>query len=103
MASSKLTQTTGWRSVCSNPGFCQFAFASAIVFGGALRGAGDTMAVMLITMVTMLVVRFGGVMVLAHYRQPLPVIWLLLASDLTIRGIIIYGRFLHGGWKKIRV
>ena len=84
-------------------GFCQFAFASAIVFGGALRGAGDTLAVMLITMVTMLVIRFGGVMVLAHYRQPLPVIWVLLASDLTIRGIIIYGRFLHGGWKKIRV
>lgn len=84
-------------------GFCQLGFAAAIVFGGALRGAGDTFAVMLITMATMLTVRFGGVLILAHFHQPLPVIWILLATDLFIRGILIYGRFLHGGWKKIKV
>jgi Na+-driven multidrug efflux pump len=84
-------------------GFCQTGFAAAIVFGGALRGAGDTLAVMIITMVAMLTIRFGGVLLLAHFKQPLPVIWMLLATDLFIRGILIYGRFLHGGWKKIKV
>jgi len=61
------------------------------------------MAVMLISMVTILTVRFGGVLVLAHFKQPLPVLWMLLATDLFIRGVLIYARFLHGGWKKIKV
>ncbi|HEV2295170.1 MAG TPA: MATE family efflux transporter [Tepidisphaeraceae bacterium] len=84
-------------------GFCQAGFAAAIIFGGALRGAGDTFAVMLITMVSILTLRLGGVWLLGYYRQPLAVIWILLACDLFIRGLLVYGRFLHGGWKRIRV
>jgi len=84
-------------------GFCQISFAAAIVFGGALRGAGDTLAVMLITLGSILVLRLGGVWVAGQLHQPLPVIWILLASDLFLRGILIYGRFLHGGWKRIKV
>jgi Na+-driven multidrug efflux pump len=84
-------------------GFCQSGFAAAIVFGGALRGAGDTISVMLITMVTILAIRLGGSYVAFQMHQPLPVIWILLASDLFIRGALIYGRFVHGGWKKIKV
>jgi Na+-driven multidrug efflux pump len=84
-------------------GFCQAGFAAAIVFGGALRGAGDTLAVMLITTVTILLFRFGGVTVLGKLQQPLWVIWIVLATDLFIRGGIVYARFLHGGWKRIKV
>jgi putative MATE family efflux protein len=84
-------------------GFCQVGFAAAIVFGGALRGAGDTLAVMLITVITILLLRFGGVWVLGRLGQPLPVIWMVLATDLFVRGVLIYARFLHGGWKKIKV
>ena len=84
-------------------GFCQAGFAAAIIFGGALRGAGDTFAVMLITMVSILTLRLGGVWLLGYYRQPLPVIWMLLAADLFVRGALVYGRFLHGGWKRIKV
>jgi Na+-driven multidrug efflux pump len=84
-------------------GFCQAGFAAAIVFGGALRGAGDTFAVMLITMVSILTLRLGGVWILGYFHQPLPMIWMLLATDLFIRGCLIYGRFLHGGWKCIKV
>ena len=84
-------------------GFCQSGFAAAIVFGGALRGAGDTFAVMLITMVSILTLRLGGVWLLGQYHQPLPVIWVVLAIDLFVRGALIYGRFASGGWKRIKV
>src|SRR6185295_1656623 len=53
-------------------GFCQVSFAAAIVFGGALRGAGDTLAVMLITLGSILVLRLGGVWVAGQLLQPLP-------------------------------
>jgi putative MATE family efflux protein len=84
-------------------GFCQFGFAAAIIFGGALRGAGDTLGVMLISTVSILGVRLGGVYVAGHFHQPLPVIWIILASDLFIRGALIYARFATGRWKQIRV
>jgi putative MATE family efflux protein len=84
-------------------GFCQAGFAAAIIFGGALRGAGDTFVVMLITTVTILLLRGGGVWVLGRLHQPLWVIWIVLAADLFVRGVMVYGRFLHGGWKRIKV
>jgi putative MATE family efflux protein len=85
-------------------GFCQCGFAAAIIFGGALRGAGDTLAVMLISLVSVTIIRFGGVAVVGGYlHKPLPVIWIVLATDLFVRGVLIYGRFLHGGWKRIEV
>ena len=84
-------------------GFCQIGFAAAIIFGGALRGAGDTFAVMLISAASVLTVRLGGVWLMARMNQPLPVIWIVLAADLFVRGLLIYARFLHGGWKQVRV
>jgi putative MATE family efflux protein len=84
-------------------GFCQVSFAAAIVFGGALRGAGDTMSVLLITLGSILILRLGGVWVAGYFHKPLPFIWILLATDLFVRGVLIYGRFLHGGWKRIKV
>jgi putative MATE family efflux protein len=84
-------------------GFCQVGFAAAIVFGGALRGAGDTLAVLLITTSSIFALRFGGVWIAGQLHKPLPFIWILLATDLFVRGVLIYGRFLHGGWKRIKV
>src|SRR5439155_10958905 len=42
-------------------GFIQCGFAAAIVFAGALRGAGDTLSVMIMTLISVLVLRLGGV------------------------------------------
>jgi Na+-driven multidrug efflux pump len=33
----------------------------------------------------------------------LPAIWLVLSAELFTRGVLVYLRFLHGGWKKMRV
>ena len=84
-------------------GFCQAGFAAAIVFGGALRGAGDTFAFMMITIVSILTLRLGAVWVLDYFHQPLTMIWIALAVDLTVRGVLVYARFLHGGWRHVRV
>jgi putative MATE family efflux protein len=85
-------------------GFIQSFFAAAIVFGGALRGAGDTMAVMFINLASILLIRFLGVMIVGFYlRLGLGAIWLILCTDLLCRGALMYLRFLHGGWRTVQV
>ena len=65
--------------------------------------AGDAVSVMILTTVSILLLRGGGVFVLGRYNAPLWAIWIVLATDLFVRGLLIYGRFLQGGWKKIKV
>jgi putative MATE family efflux protein len=85
-------------------GFIQFAFAAAAVFGGALRGAGDTMAVMLINMTSVIAVRFAGVLIVGLWLDlGLVWIWVVLSGELLIRGLLMYGRWVHGGWRRIQV
>jgi putative MATE family efflux protein len=85
-------------------GFCQSAFAAAMIFGGALRGAGDTYRHMFLQLFSIVLFRFGGVMIVALvFHRGLTVIWIVLASELAIRGSLMFGRFLHGGWKRIEV
>jgi Na+-driven multidrug efflux pump len=85
-------------------GFIQAGFAASIVFSGALRGAGDTMAVMMINLASTIFVRLLGVLVVAHvFHGTLAAIWVVLSLELLTRGVLIYWRFLHGGWRYIRV
>ncbi len=85
-------------------GFIQSGFAAALIFGGALRGAGDTLVVMLLLVVNMFLLRLLGVfLVVRVFKLDLAAVWVVLAGELFIRGIVLYGRFLHGGWKKIKV
>src|SRR4051795_1439839 len=44
-------------------GFIQSGFAASMIFSGALRGAGDTVAVMAINLLSTLVLRLAGVLV----------------------------------------
>jgi putative MATE family efflux protein len=85
-------------------GFIQCSFGSYAVFGGALRGAGDTFVVMLGCLVSVLFVRLLGVIIIgAILHKSLAAIWVLLASELFLRGLLAYARFLHGGWKRVKV
>ena len=46
----------------------------------------------------------GGVLVVGWWlHMGLAAIWVVLAAELFVRGALIYGRFLHGGWKKVEV
>jgi Na+-driven multidrug efflux pump len=85
-------------------GFCQFGFAAYMIFGGALRGAGDTMAVMLLNLSSTIFIRLLiGIIVGLWLNMGLAALWMVLAAELMVRGSLIYARFLHGGWKRIEV
>jgi len=85
-------------------GFVQAGFAAGIIFGGSLRGAGDTLSVMIINLSSLLCVRLVGVVVLVKvFNAGLAAVWLLLSVELMLRGIAMFVRFRHGGWKKVKV
>jgi Na+-driven multidrug efflux pump len=85
-------------------GFIQCGFASYIIFSGALRGAGDTMWVMIMSLISVLVLRLGGVLIVGLWlKMGLAAIWVVLAGELFIRGALIFARFVQGGWKHVQV
>ena len=85
-------------------GFIQCGFAAAAIFGGALRGAGDTMAVMLLNLASTLGLRLVGVLVVAYWlRGGLQGIWIVLSCELFLRGLVMFARFQHGGWHHAKV
>ncbi|MFI5379243.1 MAG: MATE family efflux transporter [Tepidisphaerales bacterium] len=84
--------------------FCQPGFAAAIIFSGALRGAGDTLMVMVLNLISIFAIRLAGVLIVAHgLGLGLAAIWIVLAAELFIRGVLLYARFLQGGWVKVKV
>lgn len=84
--------------------FCQPGFAAAIIYSGALRGAGDTMMVMVLNLISIFAVRLAGVLFVAWVLHlGLAAIWIVLCVELLVRGLLMYGRFLHGGWAKVKV
>lgn len=84
-------------------GFIQAPFAAAIVFGSALRGAGDTTSVMLLNLASILIVRCGAVWVLSHFNPTLHAVWMILCGELCLRGGMLYLRFASGRWRHTRV
>ncbi len=85
-------------------GMIQTGFAAAIVFGGALRGAGDTLRVMVINLASILGIRLLGVLIVGLWlRLGLAAIWIVLASELFFRGLLMLGRFCLGAWDRIEV
>jgi len=85
-------------------GFIQAGFAANLIFGGALRGAGDTLVTMCINLCPIIAIRFVGVIIVGiWFHLGLAAVWMVLAGELFLRGVLIFGRFLQGGWKKIAV
>ena len=85
-------------------GFIQSGFAAYVIFSGALRGAGDTLAVMIFSLVTVIGIRFVGVMIVGSWlHKGLTAIWIVLAGELFLRGLLAFARFRQGGWKHAEV
>lgn len=85
-------------------GFIQAGFAASMIFSGALRGAGDTMVVMAINLFSTIVIRLAGALFVVFYlKMGLPAVWVILAGELFLRGIMAWARFEQGGWKHLEV
>lgn len=74
------------------------------VLAGALRGAGDTRVVALITLLTVLVLRtslaylFINVLSLGIYGA-----WIAIGVDQTVRSLLVTWRYYSGKWKHVKV
>jgi putative MATE family efflux protein len=85
-------------------GIIQAGFAAALIFGGALRGAGDTFTAMTVSLTTVIGLRFTGVIIVGYWlRMGLAAVWCVLCAELFIRGLLMYLRFASGKWKQLQI
>jgi putative MATE family efflux protein len=99
--------------------FGQLPQALLMVFSGALRGAGDTRYTLFATFIGYLGVRLPLAYALAWstvefhlggWQLAIPAVglgirgaWYAMLADMTVRSLLIAGRFIQGGWKRIQV
>ena len=98
------------RSCCAGPGLLRTAgcvqvfFATAIVLGQAMHGAGDTATTLWLTMCSTYGVRLPLAYLFGlRFGWGLPGIWCALCTEVAFRGCLFAARFLHGGWVRARV
>ena len=85
-------------------GVIQLFFAIAMVVRQGLRGAGDAIWPFVITSVSSYAVRLPAAWLLGVYLGlGIEGIWLALCGELVVRAGLFVGRFVHGGWKTLRV
>ena len=85
-------------------GSVQVFFALIMVVRQALRGVGDTKAVLTITVLSSYGIRLPLAWLLGvQLGYGLVGIWIGLCAELAVRGLLFAGRFLQGGWAKVRV
>jgi len=84
--------------------FMQVPEAVGFVLSGALRGAGDTRSVLVITSVGVWAVRLGTSLIFV-YALGLGLLgaWLAMALDWVVRSAYLIVRFRAGRWKEVQV
>lgn len=84
--------------------FSQIPMGITFALSGALRGAGDTLPMMIVTALGVWVVRLsitGGLISWAGWG--LAAAWLSMFFDWSFRGTFAYLRFRYGNWKQKRI
>lgn len=80
------------------------AAALAIVLGRALNGAGDSLAPMIITIVSLWGVQIPLAILFAHmWPGRIVPIWWAVSIAMTVNGLATWGWFETGHWRRIRV
>jgi len=78
--------------------------AAVMGFAGALRGAGDTKRVLIITFTGIWGIRLTFAYLLAIvFKLGLIGAWIAMSIDLVVRGILFFFMFKEGKWKSIKV
>ena len=85
-------------------GIVQPFLAAAMIFAGALRGAGETRAPMLVNGINVWVVRVPLTLLFTQvFTWGLTGAWIAMSIDLVIRGSLLFARFRSGKWKTVEV
>ncbi|MFK7959839.1 MAG: MATE family efflux transporter [Phycisphaerales bacterium] len=85
-------------------GTMQVFFAITMVIRQGLRGVGDTKWCLIMTTTSSYLVRLPATWLLGvHFGLGLEGIWIGLCGEFFVRAMLFGGRFLHGGWSRVRV
>ena len=85
-------------------GCIQWAFAASLIFGSAMRGAGDTVRVMQMNLISIFTIRFAGVVSVVYVcGLGLQAVWCCLCGDLLLRGLLMTARFRFGAWDRAKL
>lgn len=85
-------------------GFTQPLQSSQFILAGALRGAGDTRAVAIITFITVLLIRpFLAMYLINQWNLGLEGAWYAFIADQAIRSALVLIRYNSGKWKSIKI
>lgn len=93
------------------------SLAIVMVVTGGLRGAGDTFWPFIYTLIGFFVFRIPLAIFLCFETFEVPLVnwdiqglglgvsgaWYAMGIDLLVRGFLVGGRFMHGGWKNLKV
>lgn len=78
--------------------------ALAVVFSSALRGAGDTVYPMLITLLSSWLVMVLPAMLIIRSDNPsVSRLWITCAAHITLSGLCMWMRYLTGRWQKLQL
>jgi putative MATE family efflux protein len=82
-------------------GSIQVFFGLGMICRQGLRGAGDTLTVMLLTMGSSFLIRLPAAWFFGIYMEwGLVGVWIGLCGEMIPRSFLFLGRVLHGGWMK---
>ena len=85
-------------------GLVQPFLAAMMVFGGALRGAGDTITPMAVNGASIWLIRVPlSLLVTLWLGWGLTAVWAVMGLDLAVRGTVLFTQFRRGRWKKVKV
>lgn len=78
--------------------------SSQFILAGALRGAGDTRATMVITFLTVMLVRpILALVLIRQFNWGLDGAWVALVTDQVLRSSLVLLRYNSGKWKNIKI
>jgi len=84
--------------------YIQIPESLGFVIGGALRGAGDTRTVLLITLIGVWGIRVGlSLFLIQVLHVGLLGAWIAMAADWTVRSALLLTRWQKDGWQRVRV
>jgi len=79
------------------------ADATQVVFSGALRGAGDTTWVMIISGVLHWLMAVAAFVLIRIFVLPPVAVWLVFIGFVVSLGVSMWLRHRFGGWERIRL